>query len=63
MRAKKVLLEDSGALIDAGVAAGAKGVVSANGDITEAALKTLANQAKSAIACVRRASRQATSAE
>ena len=45
-----------GALIDAAVAAGAKGVVVAgvgNGNMTETALKTLAKQAKSGIACVR----------
>jgi len=51
-----------GAAIDAAVAAGSKGVVIAgvgNGNMTEAALKTLAKQAKSGIACVR-ASRVAT---
>jgi L-asparaginase len=45
-----------GALIDAAVAAGAKGVVIAgvgNGNMSEAALKTLASQAKGGIACVR----------
>jgi L-asparaginase len=45
-----------GALIDAAVAAGAKGVVIAgvgNGNMTEAALKSLAKHAKSGISCVR----------
>jgi L-asparaginase len=45
-----------GALIDAAVASGAKGVVVAgvgNGNMSEAASKTLAKQAKSGIACVR----------
>ncbi|MGE5347494.1 MAG: type II asparaginase [Acidithiobacillales bacterium] len=45
-----------GALIDAAVAAGAKGVVIAgvgNGNMTEAALKALAAQAKKGIVCVR----------
>jgi L-asparaginase len=45
-----------GALIDAAVAAGAKGVVIAgvgNGNMTEAALKTLAKHAKSGVSCVR----------
>ena len=43
-----------GALIDGAVAAGAMGVVVAgvrNGNMMEAALKTLATQAKSGIAC------------
>jgi L-asparaginase len=51
-----------GALIDAAVAAGAKGVVIAgvgNGNMTEAAVNALAKQAKSGIVCVR-ASRVAT---
>jgi L-asparaginase len=45
-----------GALIDAAVAAGAKGVVIAgvgNGNMTEGAIKTLAKHAKNGIACVR----------
>jgi len=45
-----------GALIDAAVAAGAKGVVVAgvgNGNMTEAAVKALAAQAKKGIVCVR----------
>ncbi len=45
-----------GALIDAAVAAGAKGVVIAgvgNGNMSEAALKTLAKHAKGGTACVR----------
>jgi len=45
-----------GALIDAAVAAGAKGIVIAgvgNGNMTDAALKTLAKHAKAGIACVR----------
>jgi L-asparaginase len=45
-----------GALIDAAVAAGAKGIVIAgvgNGNMTEAALKALAAQAKKGIVCVR----------
>jgi L-asparaginase len=45
-----------GALIDAAVAAGAKGVVIAgvgNGNMTEAAVNALAKQAKSGIVCVR----------
>ena len=45
-----------GALIDAAVAAGAKGIVIAgvgNGNMTEGALKTLAAQAKKGIVCVR----------
>ncbi|MCM3879675.1 MAG: type II asparaginase [Vicinamibacterales bacterium] len=45
-----------GALIDAAVAAGAKGVVIAgvgNGNLTEAAVKTLAKHAQNGIACVR----------
>ncbi len=45
-----------GALIDAAVAAGAKGVVIAgvgNGNLTEAAVKTLAKHAKNGIVCVR----------
>src|SRR5215471_16225320 len=45
-----------GALIDAAVAAGAKGVVIAgvgNGNMTESALKTLAKHAKNGIVCVR----------
>ena len=51
-----------GALIDAAVAAGAKGIVIAgvgNGNMTEAALKALAAQAKKGIVCVR-SSRVAT---
>ena len=51
-----------GALIDAAVAAGAKGVVIAgvgNGNMTEAAVKALAAQAKKGIVCVR-SSRVAT---
>jgi L-asparaginase len=51
-----------GALIDAAVAAGAKGVVVAgvgNGNLTAAALSTLAKHAKQGIACVR-SSRVAT---
>jgi L-asparaginase len=51
-----------GALIDAAVAAGAKGIVVAgvgNGNMTEAALNTLAKHAKNGIVCVR-ASRVAT---
>ncbi len=51
-----------GALIDAAVAAGAKGVVIAgvgNGNMTEAALNALAAQAKKGIVCVR-SSRVAT---
>ena len=51
-----------GALIDAAVAAGAKGIVIAgvgNGNMTEAALKTLEKHAKNGIACVR-SSRVAT---
>jgi L-asparaginase len=45
-----------GSLIDAAVAAGAKGVVVAgvgNGNMTEAAVKTLAKHAKNGIVCVR----------
>lgn len=45
-----------GALIDAAVAAGAKGIVIAgvgNGNLTAAALNTLAKHAKAGIACVR----------
>jgi L-asparaginase len=45
-----------GALIDAAVAAGAKGIVIAgvgNGNMTEAALKALAAQARKGIVCVR----------
>jgi len=45
-----------GALIDAAVAAGAKGIVIAgvgNGNMTEAALKALSAQAKKGIVCVR----------
>jgi len=45
-----------GSLIDASVAAGAKGVVVAgvgNGNMTEAAVKTLAKHAKNGIVCVR----------
>jgi len=45
-----------GALIDAAVAAGAKGVVIAgvgNGNLTAPAVKTLAAQAKKGIICVR----------
>jgi L-asparaginase len=45
-----------GALIDAAVAAGAKGIVIAgvgNGNMTQAAVNTLAKQAKAGIACVR----------
>ena len=45
-----------GALIDAAVAAGAKGVVIAgvgNGNLTDAAVKTLAKHAKNGITCVR----------
>ena len=45
-----------GALIDAAVAAGAKGIVIAgvgNGNMTESALKALAAQAKKGIVCVR----------
>jgi L-asparaginase len=45
-----------GALIDAAVAAGAKGIVIAgvgNGNLTEAAVKALAKAAKNGIACVR----------
>src|SRR5436190_19240641 len=45
-----------GALIDAAVAAGAKGVVIAgvgNGNLTEASVKTLAKHAKAGIVCVR----------
>jgi L-asparaginase len=45
-----------GALIDAAVAAGAKGIVIAgvgNGNMTEAAVKTLARHATAGIACVR----------
>jgi L-asparaginase len=51
-----------GALIDAAVAAGAKGVVIAgvgNGNMTQAALESLAAQAKKGVVCVR-ASRVAT---
>ena len=51
-----------GALIDAAAAAGAKGIVIAgvgNGNMTEAALKALAAQAKKGIVCVR-SSRVAT---
>ncbi len=51
-----------GALIDAAAAAGAKGIVIAgvgNGNMTEAAVKALAAQAKKGIVCVR-ASRVAT---
>jgi L-asparaginase len=51
-----------GALIDAAVAAGAKGVVIAgvgNGNMTQAALEALAAQAKKGVVCVR-ASRVAT---
>ena len=51
-----------GALIDAAVAAGAKGVVIAgvgNGNLTKAAVDTLAKHAKAGIVCVR-ASRVAT---
>jgi L-asparaginase len=51
-----------GALIDAAVAAGAKGVVIAgvgNGNMTAAALETLARHAKNGIVCVR-SSRVAT---
>jgi L-asparaginase len=51
-----------GALIDAAVAAGAKGIVIAgvgNGNMTEGALKALAAQAKNGIVCVR-SSRVAT---
>src|SRR5580765_2334565 len=51
-----------GALIDAAVAAGAKGIVIAgvgNGNLTQAAVNTLARQAKNGIVCVR-ASRVAT---
>jgi L-asparaginase len=45
-----------GALIDAAVAAGAKGVVIAgvgNGNLSDAAVKTLAKHAKAGVACVR----------
>ena len=45
-----------GAIIDAAVAAGAKGIVIAgvgNGNMTEAGLKALAAQAKKGIVCVR----------
>jgi L-asparaginase len=45
-----------GALIDAAVAAGARGIVVAgvgNGNLTQAALNTLAKHAKAGIACVR----------
>ena len=45
-----------GALIDAAAAAGAKGIVIAgvgNGNLTEAAVKALANQAKKGVVCVR----------
>src|SRR3954451_9941933 len=45
-----------GALIDAAAAAGAKGIVVAgvgNGNLTEAAVKTLAKHAKNGVACVR----------
>jgi L-asparaginase len=51
-----------GALIDAAVAAGAKGIVIAgvgNGNMTAAALETLAKHAKNGIVCVR-SSRVAT---
>ena len=51
-----------GALIDAAVAAGAKGIVIAgvgNGNMTKAALETLAKHAKTGVVCVR-ASRVAT---
>jgi L-asparaginase len=51
-----------GALIDAAVAAGAKGIVVAgvgNGNMTESAVKALAASAKKGVVCVR-ASRVAT---